>query len=55
MASSAAVVVEQLEDQAALQAEARIVPLLEEKKRLFNELLTSKRKHKGILLCKTPF
>ncbi|KAG0494638.1 hypothetical protein HPP92_005632 [Vanilla planifolia] len=41
--------------QAALQAEARIVPLLEEKKRLFNELLTSKGSIKVFCRVRPPF
>lgn len=37
-------------DQAALENEAKIVPLINEKKRLFNELLTTKgTRHKFLL------
>lgn len=34
-----------ISDQAALETEARIAPLMNEKKRLFNDLLTSKGTH----------
>lgn len=37
-------------DQAALENEAKIVPLINEKKRLFNELLTTKGTHHNFLL-----
>ncbi|KAK8967254.1 Geminivirus Rep-interacting motor protein [Platanthera guangdongensis] len=42
-------------DQAALEAEARIAPLLDEKKRLFNELLTNKGNIKVFCRVRPPF
>ncbi|KAL0917119.1 hypothetical protein M5K25_012166 [Dendrobium thyrsiflorum] len=42
-------------DQAALEAEARIAPLLDEKRRLFNELLTNKGNIKVFCRVRPPF
>ncbi|PKA63209.1 Geminivirus Rep-interacting motor protein [Apostasia shenzhenica] len=42
-------------DQVALEAEARIIPLLDEKKRLFNELLTAKGNIKVFCRVRPPF
>lgn len=42
-------------DHAALEAEARIAPLLDEKKRLFNELLTNKGNIKVFCRVRPPF
>lgn len=41
-------------DQAALENEAKIVPLINEKKRLFNELLTTKGTFHNFLVYLFP-